>query len=159
MIRAIPPVQLCARVAEMPDPDDVERLYAAASAAPPLSEPPSTARMFARLYRESREIPGAVAVTARAGSDLVGFGYGHPWSWSAATDAWSREPAARLGDAAELLDGSFAVEPLAVAPETSGVPTPRTAGPGWSWCTGSSRSRFPRRDCRVADRATTCASS
>jgi GNAT superfamily N-acetyltransferase len=114
-------IELAHESADMPPPDEVERLYADASAAPPLAEPPSVAGMFARLYAEARGFPGAIAVSARSDGALVGFGYGHPWTWAEATDPWSLQLRERLGTAAGELDDAFAVELLAVAPAASGA--------------------------------------
>lgn len=102
--------------ADMPAAVDVERLYAAASASPPLSERPEVARMFARLYDHARSQPGAIAVSARRSTALVGFAYGHAWRWQWATDSWSRQLGDRLGADAALLEDTFAVALLAVSP-------------------------------------------
>ena len=55
-------------------------------------------------------------MTARNRGRLVGFAYGHEWSWASATDAWSTELRARLGERAAELDGSFALHLLCVSP-------------------------------------------
>jgi len=117
-----PAIAVCTAATGLTDPAEVEQVYAAASAPPPLAEPPAVARMYAELYAHTRHTPGLVAVTAHQDGELVGFGYGHPWSWAANTDGWSAELADRLGAAAAAtLEGSFAVQLLAVAPEAAGA--------------------------------------
>jgi GNAT superfamily N-acetyltransferase len=102
---------------QMPPPAAVARVYAAAAAAGPLSSDPSMARAFAALYSWARTLPGAASVTAREGSELVGFGYGYSWDWDSMIDPWSRELHERLGAAADEIDESFSVVLLAVVPD------------------------------------------
>ncbi|MBO1756551.1 GNAT family N-acetyltransferase [Allobranchiibius sp. CTAmp26] len=109
-------VEQTAIVSQMPPAAEVEDLYARASAVAPLSESPHVAGLFAGLYQHARDLPGAVAMTARREEALVGFAYGHPWSWETATDSWSEKLADRLGGNAAALEDSMVVELLAVAP-------------------------------------------
>jgi RimJ/RimL family protein N-acetyltransferase len=92
--------------AGMPAPEEVERLWRAASEPPPLSEPPSTAALYAQLYEYSRALPGLVTVSSRRDGELIGLAYGHPWSWASATDPWSQQLRERLGDAADRIAGA-----------------------------------------------------
>jgi GNAT superfamily N-acetyltransferase len=107
--------------AGMPAPEEVERLWRAASEPPPLSEPPSTAALYAQLYEYSRALPGLVTVSSRRDGELVGLAYGHPWSWATATDPWSQQLRERLGEVADEIDGAFAVVLLAVHPSAAGA--------------------------------------
>lgn len=91
-------------------------MYALASARGPLAEPVEVAELYATLYDLTLDRPDLVAVTAREVGELVGFAYGHAWRWSEQTDEWSADLAGRLGDDASGLDGSFAVQLLAVHP-------------------------------------------
>jgi len=107
---------------QMLPPEVVEEIYAAAAAQPPLSEPPSVAKMFADLYRHSRTEAGAVMTIATVAAAPVGFAYGHDWSWDTAIDPWSTELRDRLGEqAAQRIATWFAVELLAVTPTASGA--------------------------------------
>ena len=47
---------------------------------------------------------------------LAGFAYGHGWRWAEQADDWAAQLKDRLGDAADRLDGRFAVYLLAVHP-------------------------------------------
>lgn len=102
-----------------PAPDEVERLYAAASAPPPLSEPPSAAALFARLYGTYRGKAATITLAARLGGELKGFVYAHPWTW-AEDDLWGQQLCERLGEAHRELDGTHAVFLLAVHPDSGG---------------------------------------
>jgi GNAT superfamily N-acetyltransferase len=115
-----PKLELLTEVALMPEPAEVAELYIAASARPPLHEPPAVGHMFAELYADARQAPGALTVTARSSGRLVGFGYGHEWKWAAETDAWAAELRERLAEHAPELDGSFALHLLCVSPEHMG---------------------------------------
>lgn len=101
----------------MPTAAEVEGLYAVASCVAPLNESPQVAKVFANLYAHSRDLPGAIAITARRGNELVGFAYGHTWRWDTSTDSWSDLLSDRLGAAASRLEGSLVVELVAVAPQ------------------------------------------
>jgi ribosomal protein S18 acetylase RimI-like enzyme len=100
----------------LPTPEEVEQLYAIASARPPQAEPAEVAELYATLYDLALDRTDLVAVTAREVGELIGFGYGHPWRWSEQTDEWSSDLAERLAGGAAGLDGSFSVQLLAVHP-------------------------------------------
>lgn len=100
----------------MPETDEIEELYRVASQGPPLHETEETASVFARIYGWLRDRSDLVAVETREDGRLVGFAYGHPWKRDEQHDSWSRELIERLGDAAQLLEGSFVVYLLAVDP-------------------------------------------
>lgn len=112
-------VAVAANASAMPEAAEVEQLYEAAAALLPLNESSEVATMFAGLYQQVRG-PDAIVVTARRQGQLVGFAYGHPWNWMTATDNWSQQLRGRLRDDADLLDDSFAVELLVVAPSVAG---------------------------------------
>jgi ribosomal protein S18 acetylase RimI-like enzyme len=97
-------------------PEDVAELYAAASAPPPLREPPAVAAGFADLYAWLRGRPDLVTAETWDQAGLAGFAYGHPWWWAEQDDAWSLQLRERLGTAAARLDGRLAVYLLAVHP-------------------------------------------
>jgi len=100
----------------LPTPDEVEQLYALATSRPPQVEDADVAAVYAALYDLALDRADLVAVTAREVGELVGFGCGHRWHWQEQTDEWSRDLAERLGDDAAQLEGSFAVQLLAVHP-------------------------------------------
>ena len=100
----------------LPSPEDVEQLYALASSRPPAAEDADVAATYAALYDLALDRADLVAVTAREVGELVGFGFGHRWSWAEQTDEWSRDLAEQLGDDAARLEDSFAVQLLAVHP-------------------------------------------
>lgn len=102
--------------AALPSPEEVEQLYALASARPPLSESAEVAEVYATLYDLALDRADLVVVTAREVGELIGFGYGFRWLWSEQTDEWATDLAERLDGAAESLEGSFAVQLLAVHP-------------------------------------------
>ena len=97
-------------------PPEVEELYRAASRDAPLCEPPEVAGGFASLYGALLVRPHLITVSLRDAGRLVGFAYGHPWRWQEQTDPWGAQLRARLGDAADLIEDSFAVYLLAVDP-------------------------------------------
>ncbi|WP_166792316.1 GNAT family N-acetyltransferase [Cryobacterium sp. TMT1-66-1] len=104
-------------LANLPRVEVIEELYASASRLPPLSEAPEVAHSFARLYGYARQRNDVVGVGVLVSGNLVGFAYGHPWSWESETDVWSQQLRHRLGpDSAALIDESFAVLLLAVHP-------------------------------------------
>ncbi|AIY03747.1 MULTISPECIES: GNAT family N-acetyltransferase [Arthrobacter] len=115
---AIPLIRPCISV-ELPSLHAIERLYAAASQPPPLSEKAEVAALFARLYGYNSARADVAAVTAHLDGELVGFAYGHPWEWDKETDPWSQQLQACLGEeAAALIEGSFSVLLLAVHPSS-----------------------------------------
>jgi GNAT superfamily N-acetyltransferase len=102
---------------QMPSPIDVEQLLAAASSRLGPSDAATLAQASARMYSWARAIPGAATASAHAGGELVGFGYGYSWDWTAMTDAWSLRLRDRLGGSAGVLDDSFSVVLLVIAPD------------------------------------------
>jgi GNAT superfamily N-acetyltransferase len=102
---------------QMPAPAEVERLLAVASSRLGPGEAAMLARASARMYSWARSIPGAATVSAHDGGELVGFGYGYSWNWAAMTDAWSVRLRDELGASAAIIDDSFAVVLLVVAPQ------------------------------------------
>lgn len=103
----------------VPGPGEIESVYAAAAALPPLNEPPSEAALFAGLYAANAHRPDAIVLVAREGAELLGFVYGYPWAWSEG-DPWGQQLRERLGEAHRELDGAFAVPLLAVYPNAWG---------------------------------------
>ena len=99
--------------AVLPAPRDVEELYAL-SAGVASGE---AAALFATLYDLALDRNDVVAVTAQEMGELVGFGYGHRWSWAEQEDVWSTELARLLGEDAARLEQAFAVQLLAVLPK------------------------------------------
>lgn len=102
-----------------PTPGEVESVYAAASAPPPLNESPAEAALFATLYAENVNRPDTIVLAAREGTELLGFVYGYPWAWSE-DDPWGQQLRERLGEAHRELDGAYAVPLLAVRPRAWG---------------------------------------
>jgi GNAT superfamily N-acetyltransferase len=102
---------------QMPSPIDVEQLLAAASSRLGPSDAATLAQASARMYSWARAIPGAATASARDGGELVGFGYGYSWDWTSMTDAWSLRLRDRLAGSAGVLDDSFSVVLLVVAPD------------------------------------------
>lgn len=97
--------------------EEVERLWAAATAPPPLAEPPEVAAANARLYGRLLRRSDLITVEHRDQGELIGFAYGHTWHWPEQTDPWASQLHARLGATnAAWLEGSFAVYLLAVHP-------------------------------------------
>jgi GNAT superfamily N-acetyltransferase len=110
-------IEATAEPEQMPPPADVERLLAFASSRLGASDAATLAQASARMYSWARAIPGAVTVSCRDRSDLVGFGYGYSWDWTTMTDAWSLRLRDELGESAPVLDDSFSVVLLVVAPD------------------------------------------
>ena len=102
---------------QMPPPGEVEQLLAAASSLLGPSDAATLAQASARMYSWARAIPGAATASARDGAQLVGFGYGYSWDWTSMTDAWSLRLRDRLGWSAAVLDDSFSIVLLVVAPD------------------------------------------
>ena len=98
----------------LPSPDEVEQLYALASSLPPSSGDTDVAATYAALYDLALDRADLAAVTAREVGELIGVCCGHRWNWAEQTDEWSQDLAERLGDDAAQLEGSFAVQLLAV---------------------------------------------
>ncbi len=110
-------VEVTAEPEQMPPPADVERLLALASSRLGASDAAILAQASARMYSWARAIPGAATVSAHDANVLVGFGYGYSWDWTTMTDAWSLRLRDELGESAAVLDDSFSVVLLVVAPD------------------------------------------
>lgn len=102
-----------------PRPSEIESVYAAASALPPLNESPAGAALFAKLYAANAGQPDTIVLAARDGAELLGFVYGYPWTW-AEDDPWGQQLRERLGAAHRELDDAYAVPLLAVHPRAWG---------------------------------------
>lgn len=63
---------------EVPLPEEIRDLYAAAATEPPLNESPQTAEVFADLFATTLERSDVVAVSARQQGRLVSFACGAP---------------------------------------------------------------------------------
>jgi hypothetical protein len=103
-------------VEDFPTRAEVRELYRSAAEAPPLSEPPSTAELFASVYEAAVAGEDVIAAVARDDGRLVGFAYGHPWRWEEQRYPWADELRERLGAAAAKLDGTHSLGLLARAP-------------------------------------------
>lgn len=103
-------------IGEMPLPEEVRGLYAAAAAEPPLSETPQTAQVFADLFATALERNDVIAVSARLQDRLVAFAYGHPWRWEEQQDEWGVDLKTRLGEQASVIDETVALFLLARDP-------------------------------------------
>jgi ribosomal protein S18 acetylase RimI-like enzyme len=102
---------------QVPSAAEVELLYYAATCGCPPRESRAAAAGYARLYAALLRRPDLEAVAARSGGgQLAGFAYGHGWRWAEQADDWAAQLQERLGGAAALLDGRFAVYLLAVHP-------------------------------------------
>lgn len=120
IVQQKPAIRILRDGGELPDIADIEELYASASEQPPLSESREVAQSFARLYGYARRRGDTVCVSATTGNELVGFAYGHPWSWVFETDAWSAQLRERLGPApASEIEAAFAVLLLVVHPSAA----------------------------------------
>ena len=109
-------VARCGR-GQVPSAAEVGALYYAATCGRPLRESRAAAAGCARLYAARLRRPDLQAVAARAPAGrLAGFAYGHGWRWAEQADDWAAQLKDRLGDAADRLDGRFAVYLLAVHP-------------------------------------------
>ncbi len=106
---------------DFPSPHEVQAVYRAASADPPLSESENVARLFRTLYEAAITKEQVVCVSARDTDRLVGIAYGHPWSWSEQRDSWSQDLNERLGADAALLNNTFVISLLARDPGAGGA--------------------------------------
>lgn len=100
----------------LPPPHEVEELYAAAAAEPPLNEDPKHAALFAKLYDLSVRNGQVLAAVSRSAGRLRSFAYGHFWAWAEQDNAWAHELRLSLGDAAPRLEWTFALNLLARDP-------------------------------------------
>jgi GNAT superfamily N-acetyltransferase len=111
------PIELTDEPEQMPPPAEVEALLAAASSRLGADEAAILAQASARMYSWARSIPGALTAATHDHGELVGFGYGYSWDWTTMTDPWSLRLRDRLGRSASVLDESFSVVLLVVAPD------------------------------------------
>lgn len=100
----------------LPPPLEVEELYAAAAAEPPLNEDPRHAALFGSLYDLSVRNGQVLVAAARSGGRLRSIAYGHFWSWAEQDHDWAHELRSTLGDAAQAIEWSFALNLLARDP-------------------------------------------
>lgn len=119
------------RQPEMPSAAEVRDLYLAAASEPPLNETEEVADLFARLYEVSLEHEAVTGVVTYDSEMLTGFAYGHRWWWAKQQNEWARSLYERLGDAADMLDGTYALTMLARHPRVSGTGTGRAVLKTW----------------------------
>lgn len=100
----------------LPPPAEVEALYAAAAAEPPLNEDPKHASLFADVYDASVRKGQVLIAQSKSDGRLRSIAYGHFWSWAEQDYSWAHELHATLGDAAPTLEWSFALNLLARDP-------------------------------------------
>lgn len=100
----------------LPPPHEVEELYATAAAEPPLNEDPKHAALFGSLYDLSVRNGQVLVAAGRSGGRLRSIAYGHFWSWVEQDYDWAHELRSTLGDAAQTIEGSFALNLLARDP-------------------------------------------
>lgn len=100
----------------LPPPHEVEELYAAAAAEPPLSEDPKHAALFGNLYDLCVRNGQVLVAAARSGGRLRSIAYGHFWSWLEQDYDWAHELRSTLGPAASAIESSFALNLLARDP-------------------------------------------
>lgn len=115
----------------LPPPHEVEELYAAAAAEPPLNEDPKHAALFGRLYDLSVRNGQVLIAAARFDGRLRSIAYGHFWSWAEQDHDWADELASTLGDAAARLEWSFALNLVARDPHLRSSGLGRTTLQTW----------------------------
>lgn len=115
----------------LPSPSEVEALYASAAAEPPLSEEPRFAQLFAQVYETSARNGQMLAAFVRRGKKLVSFAYGHFWTWEEQDYDWAHELNERLGDSAQKLEYTYALNLLARDPRTRGSGIGRSTLCAW----------------------------
>ncbi len=111
---AVPAVESVPAV--LPMPSEVEALYAAASAEPPLSEDPLFAAWFASIYGAAVNAGQVLIAFSRHEGRLASFAYGHFWSWAEQTNPWATELRHRLGSAAPTIEWTYTLSLLARDP-------------------------------------------
>ncbi len=99
-----------------PSSEEINALYGKASAVPPLLEPTSVAATYAWVYESSLTRDDLITASIRVDGRLIGFAYGHAWTWAEQDDAWALELEERLGAASILLERTFALCLLVVHP-------------------------------------------
>ncbi|TGD31869.1 hypothetical protein EB835_07250 [Brevibacterium sp. S22] len=105
----------------LPPRSEVEALYGAAAAEPPLGEDPRFAALFADVYEVSVRNGQVLMTLTRTQSDgrLSSFAYGHHWKWEEQKYPWAFELQSRLGEASIELESTFALNLLARDPHQS----------------------------------------
>lgn len=101
----------------LPPPSEVEALYGAAAALPPLNEDPKYAALFADVYDVSVRKGQVLAAMTRSEGRLRSFAYGHFWAWEEQNYSWARELRECLDEAAPQLEWTFALNLLARDPD------------------------------------------
>lgn len=103
----------------LPPRSEIEALYGAAAAEPPLNEDPRFAAMFADVYDISVRNGQVLMTLTRAQPDgrLSSFAYGHHWKWEEQKYPWAFELQSRLGEASTELESTFALNLLARDPK------------------------------------------
>ncbi|WP_127364624.1 GNAT family N-acetyltransferase [Brevibacterium linens] len=103
----------------LPPRSEVEALYGAAAAEPPLNEDPRFAALFADVYDVSVRKGQVLMTLTRTQPDgrLSSFAYGHHWRWEEQKYPWAFELQSRLGEASTELESTFALNLLARDPK------------------------------------------
>ncbi|RBP67970.1 hypothetical protein DFO66_101194 [Brevibacterium sanguinis] len=99
-----------------PTPQEVEAVYAAASAEPPLSEDQRFATWFASIYDAAVKAGRVLTAFSRHDDRLASFAYGHFWTWAEQTNPWAAELRLRLGEAAQTIEWTYTLSLLARDP-------------------------------------------
>jgi GNAT superfamily N-acetyltransferase len=102
----------------LPHRSEVEAVYGAAAAEPPLNEDPRFASLFADVYEVSVRNGQVLMTLTRTQPDgrLSSFAYGHHWKWEEQKYPWAFELQSRLGGASTELESTFALNLLARDP-------------------------------------------
>ena len=102
----------------LPPRSEVEAVYGAAAAEPPLNEDPRFASLFADVYEVSVRNGQVLMTLTRTQPDgrLSSFAYGHHWKWEEQKYPWAFELQSRLGGASTELESTFALNLLARDP-------------------------------------------
>lgn len=102
----------------LPPRDEVEAVYGAAAAEPPLNEDPRFAAVFADVYEVSVRNGQVLMTLTRTQPDgrLSSFAYGHHWKWEEQKYPWAFELQRRLGVVSTELESTFALNLLARDP-------------------------------------------
>ncbi|WP_181275888.1 GNAT family N-acetyltransferase [Brevibacterium oceani] len=102
----------------LPPRSEVEELYRAAAAEPPLNEDPEYAKLFADVYDVSVRNGQVLMALTRARTDgrLTSFAYGHYWKWEEQKYPWAFELQSSLGESSLDLESTFALNLLARDP-------------------------------------------
>ncbi|WP_228282292.1 GNAT family N-acetyltransferase [Brevibacterium atlanticum] len=102
----------------LPPRGEVEELYRAAAAEPPLNEDPEYAALFADVYDVSVRNGQVLMALTRTRTDgrLTSFAYGHYWKWEEQKYPWAFELQSSLGENSLDLEATFALNLLARDP-------------------------------------------